>query len=202
MSDTEIPDLPLGALSAGSIFHFVDANGNSVRGTLTQLKTWMNTNPTVVPSSEPHRGVLLRRSSSLGVATNDIIAWQTALYDTDAMWAIGSPTRITVPANATKMRFFAGVEINLNEAFGSITANFVRNGVIGDLPAIGRQAWRSSDDGITSNRNSIWTPTIPVVGGEYYEIVFFADGLGGSPWTLSSTANVFFAAEIVEASAP
>ena len=195
-------ELDAGTLAPTGLLHFVDAAGVSRQITLDQLKTWINTDPTVVPSSEPHRGVLLRRSSSLSVANNDIITWQTALYDTDSMWAIGSPTRITVPANVTKMRFFAGVEINVNETFGSIIANFARNGVIGDLPAIGRQAWRSSDNGITSNRNSMWTPTIPVVGGEYYEIVFFADGLGGSPWTLSSTPNVFFAAEIVEASAP
>jgi hypothetical protein len=202
MSDKQVPALTPGVLSGNSVLHFVDGAGDSRKTTLAALKSWINTNPTIVPSSVPHRGCLLKRTSTLSIANEDIISWQTAAYDTDAMWAAGSPTRITIGPDITKVKFFGGVQVATNSAAGSISLNLVKNGVVQDVAAVGRTVWRSGETGITANRNALWTPAIPVAENDYLELQFFANGLGGSPWTLSFDANVFFACEIVEAIAP
>jgi len=62
------------------------------------------------------RGVLVRLTADEPVAnsTDAAIPWDATIYDTNAYWSAGSPTRLTVPAGVSKVR----LKGNLDRTFG------------------------------------------------------------------------------------
>lgn len=97
------------------MFLVVDASGNSRKLTMAELKTLVNTDPSIVPSNLPYRGARVRRTANLNIAnsTSVSVSWQSdaapEARDTDGIWNIGSPTRLVVPTGVTKVRLQANI---------------------------------------------------------------------------------------------
>ena len=174
--------------------HLVDAEGNSRKVTLADLKTFINTDPTVVPSSVPFRGALARRTSVLSL-TNAVfinITWDSALYDTDSIWSAGAPTRLTVPTGVTKIKLGGGTDLP-SATYSTLSQLITKNGDTGpDYPGFG--SFRTQA-GSTLPRNSCSTGVIPVVAGDYFE--FRVGQFSGASRDLG--VNSWFSMEIVEA---
>lgn len=76
----------------------------------------------------------------MGDSSDVTIPWDATVYDTDAFWSAGSPTRLTVPAGVSKVR----LKGNLNWTFGGTGSRHIwmhQNG--GPFFGMGRE----SDEG-------------------------------------------------------
>ncbi|RWO39492.1 MAG: hypothetical protein EOS11_22120 [Mesorhizobium sp.] len=207
MADKELLDLNGGVgLTSGEVaaaqgLYVVDADGNSRFVSFANLKTAINTDPTVVPSSEPWRGVTLRRTSDLtGVATGTSVAWQAAVRDTDSFWTAGSATRITIPAGITKVRLFGSIEFEALGTAGSVGAFPLKNGSAFAAPDMyASEHARSGTTGFTANRSAFFTSILDVTAGNYFELQA-AFNMAGQDQVLAHV-RTWFELEVVEASA-
>lgn len=120
------------------------------------------------------------------------VLWDTAAYDTDALWSAASPGRFTIPAGVKKVRLSAGLAAN-GTVFASndtMVLSFRKNGVRfqggqGDSKDIG--VW--GDPAISTD-----SPVIPVVPGDYFEVRYNSQNATGK----SMHTDSWFAIEIVE----
>lgn len=188
MTNKTVPQLTAGTLSADGVMHFVDADGNSRKITLADLKTFINTDPTVVPSSEPYRGARVRRTSNLSITANTVtvVTWQAADRDTDSIWSAGAPTRLTVPTGVTKVRLSAQLR------YAASASVFVLIGKNGDTPN-GAVRVNATGTGLFGA-----TDVLDVVAGDYFECSAFS--AGSSP-SVTADYSTWFAMQIIEASA-
>jgi hypothetical protein len=197
MVDKTIPDLTaVGTLGGTEQFHLVDEDGNSRKVTLEELKTYVNTNPTIVPSSEPWRGARAYRTADLSIANNTttVVTWQAEDLDTDAIWSGGAPTRMTVPASVTKVRVTANIRWAAN-ATGPRFAFFLKNGVTFrgcGMSVIGA-------DTSTGHSQNIVSAVIEVTAGDYFEVgVFQVSGGALNLDGLTRQEHNWFQLEVVE----
>lgn len=175
-----------------------DAGGAPLRSRfvpLSTLKTWVNTDPSIVPSSSPWRGCRVVRTStqSVGNAAFDLMSWQTATVDTDGIFSVGAPTRLTVPTGVTRVRLSASVGWALN-ATGQRMVSLLKNGSIpeGSL-AQNAPGLASLMSAVSSSSGSL-----AVTAGDYFELRV-AQTSGGSLNALE-TERTWFEMEILEAS--
>lgn len=184
-----------GGLDGTELVHLVDSAGSSVKLTLDDLKTFVNTDPSVAPSSEPYRGARVRRTSDQAIANNTatVISWQAEDRDTDGLWSVGVPTKFVIPAGVTKIEL-AGNGIFASNATGQRQAYFTKNGAtVSGSPNF-------SGPGLSgaSIRFNLTSDVIDVVEGDEFEFVAFQTS-GGS-LNMTAGTSLWFAIKVIEAS--
>lgn len=197
MADQELGELPAaGALDGTVLLYIVDQDGNSRRVTLAELKTFVNTDPTIVPSSEPWRGARVRRSSNVtGITWPYIVSWNSEVEDTHGFWSAGAPTRLTVPAGVTRVRLRANVEIEGSANTGSMFLSILKNGAaFNGQGAIGN---RNSSTGFSSNVLHCHSWSDQCTNGDYYEVRINVNTLTGVDEVVAGTLT-WFELEVVE----
>lgn len=140
----------------------------------------------------PFRGALLRRTANYTVSTTGAyvaIPWQSAVYDTDAFWSAGQPTRLTVPAGVTKVRLSANIEWQTSPL--SQLVEIRKNGVsvVGGGSFIVR-----GDGGYTNQMRNVASAVLPVVAGNWFDLAVYI----GASGELRSLERTWFAIEVVE----
>lgn len=160
------------------------------------LAQWIKTAESIVPDNLPWRGARVIRSTNLtGVSSGATVSWSAAQVDTDDFWSAGAPTRLTIPAGVSKVRFYAGLTFELLGAAGTLVVALQKNGA-GNVGA-GVAAWRSGTSGFTTNRNFIIGRMEDVTPGDYFEIQAFFSMSGQDQ--IIADAFTFFEVEILEA---
>ncbi len=178
-----------GALGGTELIHLVDASGNSRKLTLSALKTFINTDPTTVPSSVPYRGARVKRTNNLAITSgvSTVVAWEAKDRDTDSIWSAGAPTRLTVPTGVTKVRLRGAARWAASGAVRQIL--FAKNG---SSAFAGNAALNVP----SSQDLAVQTDVLDVVAGEYFEMTLFHSD--GAAATLSAHDRTWFALEIVQ----
>ncbi len=139
------------------------------------------------------RGALAKLSTgeSISNALNTAIPWDSTDHDTDSIWSSGSPTRLTVIADVTRVRLQVGIDWAVNSS--GIRQIFIRkNG--GALPSEASDARGAASAGSTIA--AISTPVLEVVAGDYFEAVVHQTS--GGALDVDATASSFFSMQIVE----
>ena len=207
MADKPLSGLPLltsAELTADMLVYLAIPVGtdqyDSRATTLGDLKTFVNTDPTVVPSSVPWRGCRVRLTSDdTGVVTDSAISWDAASPNTDSIWAIGTPTRLTVPAGVTKVRLIWGLDYEPLSVVGSVNGYLRKNGSSLAAPdAAARPNWRSGTTGFTTNTHMGISGAISVTAGDYFELVT-SFSMAGQDQIIANT-RTFLELEVLEAS--
>lgn len=168
MANKEIAALgAAGTLGGAELVHVVDADGNSVKLTLAALKTFINTNPSVVPSAMPWRGARVRRTTNFPLTANVVymLPWETADLNTNSIYSGAAVTRLTVPTGVTKVRLTHNIRFDISAAALRHMAVF-KNGV----PVHGMSAVRYGS--IASNINDFngTSAVLEVSPGDYFEL--------------------------------
>jgi hypothetical protein len=110
------------------------------------------------------------------------------VYDTDAFWSADNPTRLTVPAGATKVR----LKGNINWTFGGSGYRHLwmhQNGGLFFGTA------RESDEGDAGVPN-VGTAVVDVTPGDYFELI--ASQTSGSTNSVAADELTWFAIEVVQ----
>lgn len=198
MADKEISDLiAAGGLDGTEEIHIVDALGNSRKLDLAALKTFINTDPSVVPSSEPWRGARVSRASDITGATWPLLVpWSVEDEDTDGFWSLGDPTKLVIPAGITRVRLLAAVQLEDLGAAGSIFATIYKNGAA--FPGCAIDNKRQSNTGFTNNNVQVMTADIPVVTNDFFQVRLNVNMTGQDQVRFG--VGTFFALTVVEAS--
>jgi hypothetical protein len=201
MVDKTIPelidvDLPLGGTE---VIHLVDSDGNSRKIALSDLKTFINTDPTVVPSSVPFRGALAYRSSALSIAnsTSTNITWNAEDYDTDSIWSAGAPTRLTVPTGVTKVKIISGIVFE-SATYTLLSLTIIKNGGLTTFADYrGQPLSRNQYTNAVGNTVglNVVTPVLAVSSGDYFE----ARCIQTSGGARNIITNSWFSMEVIEA---
>lgn len=204
MANSELFDLNGGVgldsteLDATMGIYLVDPANGSRFVTLDELKTWINTDPTIVPSSEPWRGCrAYRTSDATSVASGAEIAWQAAAIDTDSIWSGGAPTRLTVPTGVTKIRLRWGVQMEALATAGQLISRVLKNtSGLSLSESCTLIAPRQSNTGFTNNYSGGYSGVLSVTAGDYFELeVVFS--MTSQDQVLATNAT-YFELEIVE----
>ena len=193
-----MPDTKISALAAASSLDGTEPlaivqDGNTVKLTLADLAAWVKTAESITPTSLPQRGALVYRSSVLSIANNSAtnISWNAEDYDTDAIWSLGAPTRLTVPTGVTKVRLGCGTFLP-SATYTDVSLAISKNGGTGlDYPGVGAARGSTS----ATARQVAWTADIAVAAGDYFE----ARIIQVSSAARDLQINSWFAMRIIEA---
>lgn len=136
------------------------------------------------------RGAMVRLTAAEAVATSaDVpITWDAALYDTDGFWLAGDPSRLTVPARASRVRLRA----NLNWTFGGAGYRHIwlhKNGGLFFGTA------KESDAGDAGVQN-VGTAVVNVTAGDDFELI--ARQTSGATKNVAADELTWLAIEVVE----
>lgn len=140
----------------------------------------------------PFRGALVRRTTNFSVSTTGAyvaVPWQSAVYDSDALWDAGQPTRLTVPAGVTKVRLTGNIEWQTSPTSQLVETRMNGGGVIGGGSFIVR-----GDSGYSNQMRNIASAVLPVVAGDWFELTVFVSASG----ELRGMERTWFALEVVE----
>jgi hypothetical protein len=140
----------------------------------------------------PFRGALSRRSTNLNISATSTyfaIPWQSAVYDTDGFWSAGQPTRLTVPAGVTKVRMVANIEWQTSPLAQLVEVRMNGGPAVGGGSFIVR-----GDSGYTNQMRNIASAVLPVVSGDWFELMVYI----GSTGELKGTHRTWLAIEVVE----
>jgi hypothetical protein len=136
------------------------------------------------------RGAMARLTADEpGADSTDVaIPWDAVVYDTDAYWSAGNPTRLTIPAGVSKVR----LKGNIDWTFGGAGYRHVwihQNGALFFGTA------KESDEG-DAGVQGIGSAVVDVTPGDYFELI----ALQTSASTKNVAANelTWFAIEVVE----
>lgn len=133
-------------------------------------------------------------------ATPTAASWSTVQYDDLSFWSAGNPTRITIPADVTRVRLSAGIRWTANGT-GERKLK-IRSNPAGTYEAdsIWASDDRPSDD---TGDATIVTPPINVVEGMYFELIVEQDSTGALDINTTGAANNrsnFFCVEVLKRS--
>jgi hypothetical protein len=144
----------------------------------------------------PFKGALLQRSTDLtGVSFPVLVPFQSAVYDTDAFWNAGNPSRLTMPAGITKVRLQGSLALKAGATSGGVYVAFRKNDV-GDTIGGGVFTVRQGTSGYTNNDFTAATAVIPVTEGDFFELRVNATT---SSWDdIQASPRTWFALEVVE----
>jgi hypothetical protein len=140
----------------------------------------------------PFRGALVRRTTNFSVSTTGAyvaIPWQSAVYDSGALWDAGQPTRLTVPAGVTKVRLTGNIEWQTSPTSQLVEIRINGGAVIGGGSFIAR-----GDSGYSNQMRNIASAVLPVVAGDWFELTVFVSASG----ELRGMERTWFALEVVE----
>lgn len=114
------------------------------------------------------RGALIKKASDLtgqNMTTLTALTWDTEVYDVGNWFAIGNPTRLTVPAGVTKVRVSGQI------ALASITADmWVAMAVNKNNAVFDGYARQVSEVGSTTPGLNIHSAVVAVTAGDYFEL--------------------------------
>jgi hypothetical protein len=195
MTNKAVPSLTAGTLSSTGVLHFVDGDGNSRKMTLADLKTFINTDPTVVPSSVEYRGARVEKSATQSISNNTatILTWASAARNTDSIWSSGASTRLTVPTGVTKVIVAGNIDWAAG-ATGVRRVNFLKNGSGFSGGAADYRAAATSE----FHRQNIVSDVLDVTAGDYFEMQ--VTHTQGSALNITNGNLTWFAMRIVQAS--
>ncbi len=195
MPNKRIADLPqYGSALVDTDLVEIEVGGVSFKIPASILKTYVNTNPTIVPSSVPFRGCLLYRTSNFFVSnqTTTQIPWQAAEYNTDNLWNIATPGIITIPAGVTKVRFRGHLEY-INDGAG------IRQGSLDVNGASKKGLSHNAMEMATGRRFPVPGAVIPVSQGDQLSMFTWHNrGTGGT--SVLAGDYTWIGVEVVEAS--
>jgi hypothetical protein len=140
-------------------------------------------------STETFRGALVRKNTDqTGIGpTFTAITWQTVIYDTDKFYAVSNPTKLTIPAEVTWVRF-----ATCTHHIGGIADTRIllrKNGV--DFPG---QPAVSQTSGLSESSLSFVSPVLRVVPGDYFEIY----ATNSIARTIANDTKTWFAVEVIK----
>lgn len=158
-------------LREGQYWHGVKAPASGyflVSGPEGQPPVW------TTQAAPPFAGARVRRLSPQAVAANTltVINWQTEDFDTNGLWEIGEPSRITIPEG------YSIAELTLN--IGNVPATAgqlfaaIRNQVGVDVAA-------SDTDTGGQDSVSLSTGPVNVAGGAWFDCTIFRDNSSTVP---------------------
>lgn len=133
-----------------------------------------------------NRASQLRRSTAFSVPNSAItaVSWESASYDTDVFFSAGSPTRLTIPSNATVARLTANVSFDAN-ATGVRAVYIYKNGA--EMP--GARVTATAASGITTSLKVVSDP-VQVFPGDYFEVRAYQSSGGALNADIFSTFSV------------
>jgi len=114
------------------------------------------------------RGALVDFSTAgpvIATATPTVIDWQETGYDTDSIWNIANPSRLTVPAGVSFVQLWASVNWTSSRT-GTVKLRFLLNGGGNFLFGL----TQSEYEGITLGGSELVSPPLSVIGGQYFEL--------------------------------
>ena len=140
------------------------------------------------------KGALLRKGENQLIPNDTIMAltWTDVVYDTDNIHDIGSPTRLTIPSGISKIKITGSVGFHENTG-GRRVVFIYKNGD-------GRYSGRASVTVVpvagTATVVQVSSPVLPVVAGDYFEIM--VQQTSGQDIYITDYYNVWVAIEAIE----
>ena len=157
----------LTAFALGSMPYASAANVLSALaiGTAGKVLGVVGTAPNWVAAAKAHTAkVVLSADQSIANATYVSLSWGTAQFDTDVFFAIGSPTRLTIPAGlAGKYLVVFKACFTLN-ATGGRLCRIMKNGTSIEVQGAANAASTSNDTYV------VMTTTLNLAAADYLEV--------------------------------
>ena len=181
-----------------SLFRSTDSQLHLLSGSAFKPVAFMDASGHVVdsagrPVEVAAPSLLLRRNDGQNTAdrTHTGVIWQAATNAVAGMWVAGQPTRVTVPAGVTKIKFTIAFEFGDSE-IGYRLMTLTKNGASGIVGGIGMMFPAAGDGNYTSFfATSAW---LNVVQGDYFVVNAWQDS--GGDLMLLGTSNTWLQAEI------
>jgi hypothetical protein len=121
-------------------------------------------------STSAHRGALVHRNGETDVAISSSTAVKIPFayedYDTDGIWNVGAPTRLTVPTGVTKIRMTAQI-LWEGTGNGETRTTVAKNGA---MAYIGMPRTRDTSTTSAISVQNIISPILTVIAGDYFEL--------------------------------
>ena len=131
-------------------------------------------------------GALVYKTSNQIMTSGAAVTWDAATYDDASAYAGGSPTRLTVPAGITRVRFSAGL---LGSGAANALYSLHKNGLEVYAGGMGLQP---NTNVVATHKSAI----LVVIAGDYFEIV--CDDISTGTTVIGSIAHAsWFAMEFV-----
>ena len=121
------------------------------------------------------------------------LAWSSVSIDTDSIWSVGNPTRLTVPANVTRVQLTFSCTSVLLPSEVTKLFSIRKNGETGKGVAAG---WESGEDGDSEKSVCLVSPILDVIPGDYFE-VFVSDTNEGTA-SVYTHVSTYFCMQAVE----
>jgi hypothetical protein len=139
---------------------------------------------------KPGIGALTRLGEVVSVPSdlfpNKIVPWSATIVDNSGgCFDYGTNTRMTVPANVSRVRVSAGLTFSSNGS-GIRQVSIKKNGAT---------VTSQSQPGLGFNAFSLTTPVVNVIAGDYFEVMVYQNS--GSTLTLNLNDGDFFNLEII-----
>lgn len=142
-----------------------------------------------------NRGSLVNRTSELLVlnATSTAVPWQGSVYNTDTIWVVGTPTRLTVPAGVTRVSLVGNANFDVN-ATGLRGVWFRKNG--NDF--VGGGNTRAAPNAAQQIILNVSSAVLVVIAGDYFELfVYQTSGVSLNVFGTGPDTNTFASMKIV-----
>lgn len=143
-----------------------------------------------------HRGALVKRTSDLTIANSTAtkIPWQAEIYDTDAMWAVGTPTKIIIPVGITKVMIFGQIRITA-ATIPNLRLRLLKNNAIGD--GLTYLNYGVQDIIFSADEGGIpfASPPVAVVAADELELEMYQDS--GATLDLQAGEHSFFGVIVI-----
>jgi hypothetical protein len=187
MADKALEELSTaGALDGADLIYIVQ-DGVSYKLDLATLKTFINTDPTVVPASEPFVGARVKMTSTDTSGTSEIaMSWDAEDYDYGGFWSSGAATRLTIPSGVTMVQLSGALRSTGGAATTAVL--YIRKNGSEVIAA------NSVSSGFTSTNLFVASGPIEVTPGDYFELMY---GVTASGRTVGAD-RTFFSIEAIE----
>lgn len=117
------------------------------------------------------RGALVRKASDLtaqDLRTGPMVAWDQETYDTDAFHDnVTNNSRLTIPVGVTMVRLLCSIFLVNNTIDTYANVVIIKNGNVSNYDG---HAANLNESGLTSVNTQAFTPVIPVIAGDYFEV--------------------------------
>jgi hypothetical protein len=186
-----------GQAPGGAAINVKIGEGNNYSGTPWTSGKAISINPTYWNSAScEHRGNLGADDSASGVtavvttavstasAVATTLNFDSAGPNTEAMWVVGSPSRITVPENVRRVKLSAQVTFT-GSATGIRQVNILKNGALG-YSGRGSATVPTAGAGYSQAVN-VETGVLDVVAGDYFQLQCLQDSGGALPITVGGS---------------
>jgi hypothetical protein len=128
----------------------------------------------VQPEEDAMRGTMVKRTTNLSTAANNnVIDFDTEVYDDDGVWTVGTPSRLTIPALYNGKRAVFHAECiwtgNTNNSYREL--KIFKNGDTSEPISVAQDAPNSSNTGVQLTSHPYVLAT-----ADYFELCARAGG--------------------------